>query len=396
MISPLFDTLHHIKATSTQRGVEPRYAQDYDYAVQFLYSYRGSEATFNAYRRELERLLHWSWRIAKCSILTLKREQIEAFVQFCQNPPSSWIGAHQCRRFVVKAGQRQVNVDWRPFVLNDTDSKSGYLLSQKAVQAIFAVLSSFYHYLIQEQAMAYNPVSQIRQKSKFVRKVQNKPVVRRLSELQWSYVIDTALRMANEDSRHERTLFIMNALFGMYLRISELSAHPRWMPQMGHFHRDHDQNWWFKTVGKGNKERVISVSDAMLQALKRYRHSLGLSALPSPGESMPLILSERGGKPISSTRQIRNIVQVCFDRAVAELICDGFQEEADVLKSATVHWLRHTGISEDVKRRPREHVRDDAGHGSSAITDHYIDVEHRERHASAKHKTIHPDAHTKR
>ena len=111
---------------------------------------------------------------------------------------------------------------------------------------------------------------------------------------------------------------------------------------------------------------------------------------------MPLILSERGGKPISSTRQIRNIVQVCFDRAVAELICDGFQEEADVLKSATVHWLRHTGISEDVKRRPREHVRDDAGHGSSAITDHYIDVEHRERHASAKHKTIHPDAHTKR
>jgi|GEM_PF-3743224 hypothetical protein len=41
---------------------------------------------------------------------------------------------------------------------------------------------------------------------------------------------------------------------------------------------------------------------------------------------------------------------------------------------ATVHWLRHTGISDDVKHRPREHVHDDAGHGSGAITDRYIDV----------------------
>lgn len=42
------------------------------------------------------------------------------------------------------------------------------------------------------------------------------------------------------------------------------------------------------------------------------------------------------------------------------------------------HWLWHTGISEDVKIRPREHVRDDAGHSSSAITDKYIDIELRE------------------
>ncbi len=55
---------------------------------------------------------------------------------------------------------------------------------------------------------------------------------------------------------------------------------------------------------------------------------------------------------------------------------------------ATVHWLRHTGISDDVKHRPREHVRDDAGHSSSAITDKYIDIELRARHQSAKEKLI--------
>lgn len=65
--------------------------------------------------------------------------------------------------------------------------------------------------------------------------------------------------------------------------------------------------------------------------------------------------------------------------------------EADQLAAATVHWLRHTGISDDVKIRPREHVRDDAGHSSGAITDKYIDVELRERHGTARKKRIKPE-----
>jgi len=58
------------------------------------------------------------------------------------------------------------------------------------------------------------------------------------------------------------------------------------------------------------------------------------------------------------------------------------------MMDATVHWLRHTSISDDVKNRPREHVRDDAGHSSSAFTDRYVDVELRERQKSAKRKKI--------
>ena len=99
--------------------------------------------------------------------------------------------------------------------------------------------------------------------------------------MQWSYVIETAEIMADEDSElHERTLFIMSALYSMYLRISELAASKRWTPQMGHFFRDRDGFYWFKVVGKGNKERLISVSNAMLNALKRYRISLNLYPLP--------------------------------------------------------------------------------------------------------------------
>ena len=50
---------------------------------------------------------------------------------------------------------------------------------------------------------------------------------------------------------------------------------------MNHFFKDSDENWWFTTVGKGNKQRQIAVSDTMLEALKRWRLHLGLTSLPS-------------------------------------------------------------------------------------------------------------------
>jgi site-specific recombinase XerD len=398
--TPLFDTLENFSFSLNNKSIEADFQPDYNHSAHFLHSYRGSEATFNTYRREIERLLHWAWLIKKASISTLTRDDIEAFVEFCQSPPLNWIGTKTVKRFIDRDGQRTPNPEWRPFVVSvskaahrqglDRDTTQ-YQLSPKALQAIFSVLGSFYNYLIQEDYIERNPVSQIRQKSKFIRKQQSSAPVRRLSDLQWSYVIETAESLANQaPDKHERTLFIMTALYSMYLRISELSAQLRWQPQMGDFTRDMDGNWWFTTVGKGNKERQISVSDEMLQALKRYRRSLSLPSLPTPGEQTPLLMTHRGKKPISSTRHIRTIVQDCFDQAYERMLQDNLKEDAETLQAATVHWLRHTGISEDVKVRPREHVRDDAGHGSSAITDRYIDIERRERHQSAKNKKIKP------
>jgi hypothetical protein len=67
---------------------------------------------------------------------------------------------------------------------------------------------------------------------------------------------------------------------------------------------------------------------------------------------------------------------------------DGMEDDALDLKESTVHWLRHTGISEDVRTRPREHVRDDAGHATMATTDRYIESDQRERHYSGKKKPV--------
>lgn len=371
---------------------------DLEHALKFLYSYNGSPATFNAYRRDIERLLQWAWRVENRSILALRREDIEAFIRFCMKPPQSWIGTKNVARFITKDGTRVANKAWRPFSVSISKSefRSGktvdinrFTLSQTALKATFTAISSFYDYLMQESLVETNPVALIRQKSKFIQKDQQRAVVRRISNLQWDYVLETVERMAADaPEHHERTLFIMNCLFAMYLRISELVANERSTPIMGDFRKDQDGNWWFYVTGKGNKNRTVTVCDEMLEALKRYRRWLGLTDLPLPSEQTYLVAKSLGQGPVTSTRHIRRVVQDCFDRAYERMKHDGLEEDAADLKAATVHWLRHTGISEDVKIRPREHVRDDAGHASMATTDRYIESDLRERHASGRRKQV--------
>lgn len=401
---PLFDDLKNIDQTTCfytndyLKNQSKPMQEDYKRAHNFLISYRGSQGTFNSYRREIERLMQWSWLMVDKALKDIRREDIEAFIQFCQKPPVHWIGLKKAPRFIEKEGRRIPNPEWRPFVatLSKTSHQKGkkpdiqdFELSTGSVKESFAILSSFYNFLLQEEYVFMNPVALIRQKSKFIRKNQGPAKIRRLSDLQWQTVIDTARAMAEKNPRiHERTLFIMSSLYAMYLRISELTASERWIPSMNHFHRDSEGNWWFTTVGKGNKQRLIAVSNAMLTALMRWRKHMNLSSLPSPADNSPLLPRTKGRGPISSTNYIRRIVQRCFNAAIEQLNKKGLALEAETLTEATVHWLRHTGISDDVKLRPREHVRDDAGHSSSATTDKYIDIELKERHRSAKHKPI--------
>lgn len=369
-------------------------------ALVFLKQYDGNQATFDSYRREIERLLQWSWLVAKKSVLNLKRQDIQEYLDFCLDPPMSWISTKRVPRFIERGGIRKANTRWRPFVATVTkqDHKAGkkpdkskYQLSQKAIQEIFTVLSSFYNFLLLEEKVQANPIALIRQKSRYIQKQQNKSSVKRLTETQWQQCLKTVEQLAFDDpDQHERSLFIISALYLLYLRISELAASDRWIPQMKHFYQDSNQTWWFKTLGKGNKVRDIAVSDDMINALKRYRIKREMTPLPAPSDSRPLLPKEKGKGPITSTRHIRSIVQLCFDKTVDDLRKAKLSMEADSLEQATVHWLRHTGISDDINKRgrPVAHVRDDAGHSNSAITDRYNDIERTERYRSAKNKKL--------
>lgn len=397
---PILDTLESLDNNTTKIAPLKFAKNDLDAAIDFLKQYSNNQATFASYRREIERILQWAWLIANKSILEMKRQDIQDYIEFCLNPPKSWISTKRVARFIERGGIRTANTRWRPFVATvgkhdfkkgEKPDKNNHHLSQKAIREIFTILSSFYNYLVLEEKISNNPVALIRQKSKYLQKRQQQAPVMRLTDTQWQACLETVKEIAAENpDKHERTLFMISCLYLLYLRISELVENDRWTPMMNHFYQDSSDLWWFKVVGKGNKLRNIAVSDDMLSALKRYREKMNLTPLPSSNEKTVLLSKEKGKGAMTDTRHIRRLIQYCFDQTVNKLREKKFLAEADAMESATVHWLRHTGISDDINKRgrPVAHVRDDAGHSSSATTDRYNDIEMRERHQSARNKKL--------
>lgn len=402
----LFDTLEHIHAPTSESILTylatldiPEAFKELELTREFLISYAGSADTYTSYRREVERLLQWAWLIAKKPLKQLNRNDMRDYLAFVQKPPIIWIATQNAPRFIHdEHGNKMSNPLWRPFVVRIskaqrghgiTANKNNYQLNNKSLQALFAGLSTFFTFLQQEDYLESNPMQLVRQKNRYLQKQQTLKVTRKLSTLQWNFVIDIAAKHAQGDAEQERDLFMLSAFYLLGLRISELAETPGRYPKMSDFAPDKHNLWWFTTIGKGNKVRDIAVPDALLAALKRYRCSRGLTPLPSRSDDGPLLHSSRKRGGIG-TRQIRNLVQKCFDQAEAALRQTGKIDEADDLCAATVHWLRHTAISADVEFRPREHVRDDAGHENPATTERYIDTDRLARHASAKEKPLKP------
>jgi site-specific recombinase XerD len=403
--TPLFDTIDSLREpipayiTDYLAAIAiPEAQNEFNLGLRFLESYSGSLDTFNAYRREIEKFFHWCWLITQKPIKNIDRDDIRAYFEFTKKPPLTWISTKNAARFVDNQGVKIPNPEWRPFVVKiskakhkngEHPDKQNYLLSNKSLAALIAILSTFFTFLEQENYINSNPVQLVRQKNRYIQKHQSQKITRKLSLLQWQFVIETAEQMANTNTEYERHLFLMSIFYLLGLRISEVATNSHYIPIMGNFAPDKHSRWWFTTIGKGNKVRDIAVPDTLLDSLKRYRLSLNLSPLPTRGETTPLLAKSRGMGNIG-IRQVRNLVQTCFDRAIYRLRQAGKEDEAQDLETATVHWLRHTAISADVEHRPREHVRDDAGHESAVITDRYIDIDRIARHNSAKNKQLKP------
>jgi integrase len=213
--------------------------------------------------------------------------------------------------------------------------------------------------------------------------------VKRLTEAQWQYALETAIEMANGDIRYERNLFIVATLKTLFLRISELSERENWLPIMGHFWEDDNENWWLTVYGKGRKIRDITVPPDYLPYLERYRVSRDLSALPDHGEKSVLVEKIRGQGGMTSRHLIR-LVQEVFDNAYKKMRRLEGENKAKKLKEASSHWLRHTGASMEIERgRALKDLSEDLGHASMATTDTvYIQTENKKRAESGKNRKV--------
>lgn len=197
-----------------------------------------------------------------------------------------------------------------------------------------------------------------------------------LSDEEWQAVQDAIDALPCESARdlkhYHRARWVMHLLYRAFLRREEAAN-----LTMGSFEAS-AQGWSIRLVGKGNKKAKIIATNALIAELKRYRESLGLAALPSPGESRPAILAVTGQDKGVTPQAIYLICKEIFARA-ADLIEEKNVVAATRLRQASPHWMRHTGISHSMEGGvdPR-YVQAQARHSSLNVTAKY---DHKKRKA---------------
>lgn len=82
----------------------------------------------------------------------ITRNEVRDYLKFVSDPPKSWVSTKIVNRYIDDPnGLRAPNPEWRPFVVKVSKVarrhgkepvKSQYQLSNKSMEAIFAVLSS--------------------------------------------------------------------------------------------------------------------------------------------------------------------------------------------------------------------------------------------------------------
>lgn len=419
-VLPLFDSIEWLEEgnptisqhlTQLALNLIPDVLITYQLAVDWLLEQRFNENNYKTYRSELTTFLHWCFDVEKISIIDVSRKTMQRYVNYCQQPPKILITHRNVAQFVLvkEWSERIPNPLWRPFLGKLQDGELlPYRLSDKALKTKIAILSSFYNYLICEEFAEKNPAMMWMRHSQFASKPTTanfdieEENIKSFSELQWSYVISAAEKLANDaPDLHERTLFLISLMYSCYLRISEVAAKPGFSPVMGQFRRDsHTGVWGFLIpISKGGKRRTVAASNQLLNALKRYRQHLGLTDLPTINDATPLFMRHKpAGRGRDAglrnanlgIRQLRDEVNLVIQFAADLAAADGFEQDANEIRQMTPHSIRHTGITHDINLngRPLAHVQADAGHDSIDTTSQYLHTTKTERHESAAYKQI--------
>jgi len=324
---------------------------DWDTIIEFLNEYKGSPKTLRSYTSEMERFISWLIYEKKIPISAIKRSHAADYMEFLKNPePQIWCG-HRANKF-KKDGR--INKDWFPFSYSKEDLCG---LADATTRRSRKILDSYFKYLVDNNYLYGNPL--IAKRTKGQRKKKTKNSIERYFEINQILFILETLDSYKEslETQDSHSLFMAHRalyLFLLYLhtgmRISEPAGYA-----MGDL-ENHNGLWQIFVQGKGDEEdegRNILLGNEFMEALKDFRQSVGLTALPLFEEKTPLIPQENLTRHISE-RQISNIFRWLFDLVAEQqrIIAEDFdptseeysqlKREVSIYKNATCHWLRHS------------------------------------------------------
>lgn len=347
---------------------------DVDAVLAWLANFTSTQTTFDAYRKEAERLLLWCVVERGKPLSSLTHEDWLAYQAFLANPQPR-------DRWVTQRNRRYPRQDprWRPFAGP---------LSQSSQRQAGVILSSMFSWLVNAGYLAGNPLSLSRQ-----RKRSRAPRVERyLDDDLWQEVKATIDALPRETPREREHYFrlrwLMTLCYICGLRITEIAENT-----MGNFFCRRDQEgmerWWLEVLGKGSKVRIVPATTELMAELGRYRRELSFPPLPVPGESTPLLLPI-GGKPKPMSRSgIHDIIKAVFTMTAERVKLKGPEHahRATLINQASAHWLRHTAGSHMANKAvDLRHVRDNLGHASISTTSGYLHSPDDARHSDTEEK----------
>jgi len=354
-------------------------ADDLAAVTAWLARYADSAATLTTYRREVERLILWAVLQLGKPLSSLTHEDLLTYERFLTDPQPA-------ARWVL-AGSKKLarsHPDWRPF--------AGPLAPRSVRQAL-VILNALFAWLTEAGYLAGNPLALARR-----RRAPSRPrITRYLSHELWDVVKATIEAMpgtadtATERERLHaaRCRWLLTVLYLGGLRAAEVTG-----TAMGAFFCRREaqgiERWWLEVTGKGNKTRLVPATDELIAELARYRRAHGLAPTPQPGETRPLLLPVIGQENRErglSRGALHLILKEVFGLAAARLRARGpeWAAQADVLASASAHWLRHTAGSHMTDRQvDLRYVRDNFGHASISTTSGYLHSEDDARHEATQ------------
>jgi integrase/recombinase XerD len=191
-----------------------------------------------------------------------------------------------------------------------------------------------------------------------------------------------------ERFHYTRVRWLFTLLYLRGLRIAEVSS-----STMGQFFSRCDvarhDRWWLEVTGKGDRQRLVPATAEMMAELASYRREHDPAALPSPGETTPLVLPVGQTRKSLSRAALHRIVKDVFRGAAGFLRARGNEaaERASRLEQASAHWLRHSAGSHMADQQvDLRLVRENLGHASVATTSQYLHVDDDRRHRETEDK----------
>lgn len=327
-------------------------AQDDIAAIHsWLYRFVDSPRTLSNYRKEVERIWHWSTKELKKPLSSLTHEDMMRYRVFMARPSASWVNP-------VKLPRK--HKDWRPF--------AGPLTPASIRQAEI-VVNALFTWLVEAGYLAGNPLSLSRRKKTHAAK----HVSRYLTQDQWKLLVESVESMPKETDlekrAYARTRWVIRLAYITGMRISEMCENT-----MGGFEdrkgKGGRRRWFLTLIGKGEKIRTVPATSELIEEMTAYRLSVGLPKYPVPGEGTALILPLRNTERQGITRSsLHLIMKGIFARAAGS----SSPEDAAKLDMASAHWLRHSRGSHLAAAGVQlNSIRELLGHASLTTTSIYL------------------------